>query len=82
MHNTLMKARIQQGNSARESKPRKTTRGVAPTVEEIRQRAQEIFLARGGGPGNELDDWLSAEEQLKKERAGINKTRELERSSL
>jgi len=32
-----MKARIQQGNSARESKPRKTTRGIAPTVEEIRQ---------------------------------------------
>ncbi len=65
-----MKARIQQGNSARESNPTraKTSQGVAPTVEEIRQRAQEIFIARGGAPGNELDDWLRAEQQLKRQR--------------
>jgi hypothetical protein len=25
----------------------------------------EIFLARHGGPGNEIDDWLKAEVELK-----------------
>ena len=28
-------------------------------------RAHEIFLARGGTPGLELDDWLKAERELK-----------------
>jgi Protein of unknown function (DUF2934) len=35
-----------------------------PTEVEIRQRAQEIFLARGGRPGREIDDWLQAEYEL------------------
>ena len=39
-----------------------------PTEEEIRQRAQQIFLARGGAPGRELDDWLLAERQIFRER--------------
>ncbi len=37
--------------------------------EQIRERAHQIFLARGGGPGNELDDWLRAEQEIKCERA-------------
>jgi hypothetical protein len=37
--------------------------------EQIRERAHQIFLARGGGPGNELDDWLRAEQEIKRERA-------------
>jgi len=65
-----MKRRIRQANSAKEEA--KTARAVPPTVEEIRQRAQEIFLARGGAPGKELDDWLRAEQELKKESAGAN----------
>jgi hypothetical protein len=32
--------------------------------EEIRVRAYEIHLERGGFPGNELDDWLQAEREL------------------
>jgi len=35
-----------------------------PTEVEIRQRAQEIFQARGGRPGREIDDWLQAEYEL------------------
>ena len=35
-----------------------------PTEAEIRQRAQEIFTARGGQPGHEIDDWLQAEYEL------------------
>jgi hypothetical protein len=66
-----MKTRM-QSNSASENNPTKTAQGADPTVEEIRQRAQEIFEARGGAPGNELFDWLRAEQQLRKERAGTN----------
>jgi hypothetical protein len=33
--------------------------------EEIRGRAYEIFLERGGQPGFEMDDWLQAERERK-----------------
>jgi hypothetical protein len=45
--------------------PTNQTSVVLPTQEQIRQRAHEIFLARGGGPGNALEDWLIAEKELK-----------------
>jgi hypothetical protein len=32
--------------------------------EEIRGRAYEIYLERGGQPGGEMDDWLQAEREL------------------
>jgi len=38
-----------------------------PTCEEIAQRAYEIYLSRGAQDGHDLDDWLQAEIQLKKE---------------
>ncbi len=34
------------------------------TDEEIRQRAYEIYLARGATAGYELEDWLRAEREL------------------
>jgi hypothetical protein len=34
------------------------------TEEQIRQRAYEIFLARGAVPGDDLQDWLRAEREL------------------
>jgi len=33
-------------------------------AERIRQRAHEIYLARGGEPGHDLDDWLQAEREI------------------
>jgi hypothetical protein len=33
---------------------------------EIRRRAYEIYLERGGLPGRELEDWLQAEYELQK----------------
>ncbi len=36
-------------------------------TEKIRQRAHEIFLARGGTEGTALDDWLKAEQELQKQ---------------
>jgi len=43
-----------------------TSRNHAPSHEEIRCRAYEIYLERNGLPGNELDDWHRAERELKK----------------
>ena len=34
--------------------------------QEIRNRAYEIYLQRGGQPGDELGDWLQAEGELTK----------------
>ena len=31
---------------------------------EIRRRAYEIYIERGGQPGGEIDDWLQAEREL------------------
>ncbi len=33
--------------------------------DEIRRRAYEIFLARGGAGGDDLADWLEAERQIR-----------------
>ena len=33
---------------------------------DIRARAYEIYIERGGGHGRALDDWLQAEVELKK----------------
>ena len=30
----------------------------------IRQRAYELYLARGRGDGHDIDDWLQAEEEI------------------
>ncbi len=45
--------------------PAKETSRREVTDEEIRQRAYEIYLARGAAPGFELDDWLQAERELR-----------------
>jgi len=45
--------------------PAKETPRREATDEEIRQRAYEIYLARGAAPGFELDDWLQAERELR-----------------
>ena len=40
----------------------------ARSHEQIRLRAYQIYLERGGFPGNELDDWLQAERELERAR--------------
>jgi Protein of unknown function (DUF2934) len=35
-----------------------------PTHEAIQLRAYELYLARNGGPADELSDWLAAEKEL------------------
>ena len=36
-----------------------------PTESDIRERAYELFLARGAEPGRDLEDWLQAERELR-----------------
>ncbi len=36
----------------------------APADEEIAQRAYELYLARGGADGHDLQDWFEALRQL------------------
>jgi len=43
-----------------------TSARSAPSDEEIRRRAYEIYLERGDLPGDEIDDWLRAERELQK----------------
>ena len=39
--------------------------GSEPSEEDIRTRAYHRFLERGGGHGNDFQDWLEAERELK-----------------
>jgi hypothetical protein len=41
------------------------TAAYQPSEDEIRKRAYEIYLARHGEPGSEIEDWLKAEAELK-----------------
>ena len=40
-------------------------------AEQIRQRAYELYLERGGKSGTELQDWLRAEEEIVKAREAL-----------
>ena len=71
-----MKTQTLKKNSPGQNNATKMAQGVVPTPDEIRQRAQKLFKARGGTPGRELDDWLRAEQQIKEERATIDTSTE------
>ena len=38
----------------------------APREDEIRRRAYDIYLERGGEPGREVEDWLQAEREAER----------------
>ncbi len=42
---------------------------AAPTLDEIAERAYEIFVAGGGQHGHDVENWLEAESELLNERA-------------
>jgi hypothetical protein len=41
---------------------------VEPSVDDIRRRAYERYLERGGNHGMHFDDWLEAEKELKRKK--------------
>jgi Protein of unknown function (DUF2934) len=50
-----------------ENDRRAATGGPAttPSPDEVRRRAYELYVRRGGTHGNDLEDWLEAERQLR-----------------
>jgi len=59
-----MRTSKRKANERHQSAPTIHTPKLPPTPEQIRQRAREIYLARGGAVGRELDDWFQAEREL------------------
>ena len=53
-----------EGPGGERAVPPGATSSARPSQEEIARRAHEIHLARGGGEGHELEDWLQAEREL------------------
>ena len=51
---TVLRSQVPEGSSKN-----------APLLSEIRQRAFEIHIERGGIHGCDLDDWLQAERELR-----------------
>jgi hypothetical protein len=49
-------------NPIEKSQP-ETVSGV-PTGEEIELRAYQIYIERGGAPGQDVEDWIQAEREL------------------
>ena len=41
------------------------TRPVSGLEEQIRRRAYELYLERGSTPGNESEDWIAAEREVR-----------------
>ena len=54
-----------KSSSPNAKKPRSAK--VPPATEEIALRAYQIYLERGGAPGNALEDWTRAERELLEE---------------
>ena len=60
---TITYAKRTNGTSASQAAP-KTSAIVETKPHLIRRRAYEIFLARKGGAGDHVSDWLQAEQEL------------------
>ena len=58
-----------QATSAQQREAVNTSAVDSPCLEEIRIRAYEIYMERGGQTGHDLDDWLQAERELSESRS-------------
>lgn len=57
------------GGTAVIARPTTTTKGPAPTHEQISKRAHDIWLKKGCKHGQDEQNWLEAEAQLRAEMA-------------
>lgn len=53
-------------NETKKSSKKEVSITPEQLVEEIRERAKQIFMERGDTPGDALSDWLQAEKEVKK----------------
>ena len=54
----------EQAGSTAPSTQSSATPQSEPTTQQIAQRAYEIYQARGGTEGQDMEDWLQAEREL------------------
>jgi len=45
--------------------------GHEPTEDDIRRRAYERYLERGGGHGTDFEDWLAAEREVRSRKSKV-----------
>jgi hypothetical protein len=59
--------KINDGGVATATAPQNTGNTTAGNIDRNRvaQRAYELYLARGGGDGMAMEDWLAAERELR-----------------
>jgi hypothetical protein len=48
------------------ARAKQTPAETLPLEEQIRRRAYELYVERGNQSGSELDDWLQAEEEIRR----------------
>jgi len=63
--NDKKRRKIKGGNVIQEATASHPEISPDRLVEEIRKRAHEISVERGGSPGDALGDWLRAEQEIK-----------------
>ena len=51
-------------NGSRSATKSRAKKSAVPTMEAIQLRAYQIYLERNGAPGNPLEDWVRAENEL------------------
>ena len=68
LHQKRLEEKMSQTASIKKTspiEPSKVNSQDQPTIEEIRRRAYEIYLSRNGAPGDEVQDWLRAETEIR-----------------
>lgn len=66
MHMAKMRKRVEEGAPSASGAPQYAgdTTVSTPDRDRVAQRAYELYLARGGVDGLDMDDWLAAEREL------------------
>lgn len=62
----VRRAPIAQSSASADESSADDRRSAEPTADDIRRRAYERYLERGGDHGQHFDDWLEAEKELRK----------------
>ena len=65
-------AKTKQTSSLTEKKTAKT-KTVKPSHDEIAERAFQIYLGRNGAPGDPMQDWVRAEQELSAKPKAVRK---------
>jgi len=65
-----MRTSIQEHDAQCQSAPAIHSPQLPLTWEQIYQRARDVYFARGGSEGRTSNDWLQAEQELKRKLEG------------